>query len=228
MRKSFGQCEFCQTKLSKMDSVSHFLKCDRRQSWFEHRHQKAVNDWFYLRAQGGPYWIDILISSAWTLADLDHLLRDCWLECCGHLSHFSIDSVIYERFQDPDWLTIGEELSPDMEVSLDSVLRAGASFSHVYDYGSSTELQLQVCEKLQFPLKKQMLLCSRNIAPTFRCFYCDEPASLICNYSEDYSCTNCATLHSCDVHESGENMLVPIVNSPRSGVCGYTGIDPGL
>ena len=34
-------------------------------------------------------------------------------------------------------------------------------------------------------------------------------------------CDACAKSHEC-----GEEMLLPLVNSPRAGVCGYTGQDP--
>ena len=34
-------------------------------------------------------------------------------------------------------------------------------------------------------------------------------------------CDACARSHEC-----GEEMLLPLVNSPRAGVCGYTGQNP--
>ena len=32
-----------------------------------------------------------------TLEELDHYLRTIWLECCGHLSQFTIGGMLYDR-----------------------------------------------------------------------------------------------------------------------------------
>lgn len=46
--------------------------------------------WFYWI--GGlyqpEYWINIIISADAELNELDEILRDLWLECCGHASEF--------------------------------------------------------------------------------------------------------------------------------------------
>src|SRR5260370_19281758 len=38
-----------------------------------------------------------------TLADLDDFLRDTWLECCGHLSEFTIKDVSYSSVPEDSW-----------------------------------------------------------------------------------------------------------------------------
>ena len=38
-----------------------------------------------------------------TLRELDKFLRSAWLECCGHLSHFLIDDVIYSVMVPMPW-----------------------------------------------------------------------------------------------------------------------------
>lgn len=222
-----GQCGFCKESISKRESRQHFISCKARQHHFEHLRQKTANDWFYLRAEQPPYWIDVLIPSKWLLSDLDQLLRDTWLECCDHLSHFCIGDVVYERFQDEDWLAIDEELSPSMEVPLHSVISKGIQFSHVYDYGTSTELKLRVYDWFCFSLRKGVFLCSRNTPPLFKCSDCEEPASRICSYCSDYICATCAPTHLCVLSESSDHMLVGLVNSPRTGLCGYDGTEPG-
>lgn len=37
-------------------------------------------------------------------------------------------------------------------------------------------------------------------------------------YDEGYYCKECAPKHEC-----GEQMMLPVLNSPRTGVCGYDG-----
>ena len=139
-----GICKFCSKSISQKESLRHFLSCTPRNQAFENMTQKLVNQWFYIRAELSPYWIDILIPEQWKLDDLDQFLRHIWLECCGHLSNFRIDKVNYERFEDEDWLMGGEELSPGMDIQLNKVLGTNSTFPHFYDYGSTTELQLKI------------------------------------------------------------------------------------
>lgn len=60
-------------------------------------------------------------------------------------------------------------------------------------------------------------ILARNEPPEFECAECGKPAAWI-NVWEDYTllCDECADV------EYDEGFL-PVVNSPRVGVCGYTG-----
>ena len=56
---------------------------------------------FHLVAEGRyqpAYWIHIAAHVQAKLDDLDGFLRDIWLECCGHMSAFTIDGVTYSGF----------------------------------------------------------------------------------------------------------------------------------
>jgi hypothetical protein len=55
----------------------------------------------------------------------------------------------------------------------------------------------------------------RNQEPQYKCTYCNEEATLISSYDGDLLC------ESCDVEE--ESYCLPLVNSPRTGVCSYGG-----
>lgn len=225
---TIGHCTFCQSEISKKESLKHFNSCFARQNYFKYQSQKKINSWFYLKAEHSSYWIDLLIPSDWHLSDLDYFLRKIWLECCGHLSRFIINDVIFERFQDADWLIPGEELSPSMEIPLSVALSKGMVFSHLYDYGSTTKLKLKICENFSLPLKKQLLICFRNIKPEFECFLCKKTASSICSFCSDCLCYKCTPKHSCVISHTSHYMIAPLLNSPRTGVCGYTGKDPAL
>jgi len=73
-------------------------------------------------------------------------------------------------------------------------------------------------------LKDKVKILARNEPPEMICG-CGEEAKWVCpicvleNTGEDcYFCDECTKGHEC-----GEEMLLPVVNSPRCGVCGYEG-----
>jgi hypothetical protein len=96
-------------------------------------------------------------------------------------------------------------------------------FEHTYDFGTSTELSLKVISARQgLAQGKAVRIMARNDPPDIRCDVCGKPATGIC-----CECSDEVTGRVCDEcgkkHECGEDMLLPMVNSPRMGMCGYTG-----
>jgi hypothetical protein len=161
---------------------------------------------------------------------LDGFLRGEWLECCGHLSDFDIDGITYtvtssygmgplSVFADPNERT--------MKVKLGEILSKGSRFQHTYDFGTSTELKLRVVDERQGHIGSESVrLLSQNEAPLWECDVCGEDASWICTFcmyerQNPFYCELHAEDHECDEPE----MLLPVVNSPRMGMCGYTGPD---
>ena len=99
--------------------------------------------------------------------------------------------------------------------------------SYEYDFGSTTELTLKVISEREVAAKEKAIqILARNSLPPAPCDVCGNlPAILACTrciYEDDggYLCDECSKEHQC-----GEEMLNPLssINSPRSGVCGYTG-----
>jgi hypothetical protein len=182
---------------------------------------------FHLRVQGryAPgYWLDVLGAEQGTLYDLDGFLRNIWLECCGHLSQFTIDEQDYAASESDEW---GDQRS--MSYKLREVLRPGMKFGHEYDFGSTTELELRVVGRLAAPMHgEKVRLLARNVAPEFRCAGCGSPATRICctcMYETEacFYCDECAEKHEERGHEDWGASFLPVVNSPRMGVCGYAG-----
>ena len=141
-----------------------------------------------------------------SLRDLDRLLRDTWLECCGHMSAFS-----------------DKEGDFDMDEELENVLIPGKKLIYEYDFGSTTELLLTTVSELEGSIKKgKVEILARNEAPQTKCSQCENPATTICvdciYDGAGWLCGDCAKAHECD-----SEMFLPIVNSPRTGVCGYDG-----
>ncbi len=77
--------------------------------------------------------------------------------------------------------------------------RYGVGIKHVYDFGTSTELGVYFAG-----LTEGTTMKASNI-----CVECDEGGFCCVRHAKDHDC--------------GEEMLLPVVNSPRMGVCGYTG-----
>lgn len=114
-----------------------------------------------------------------------------------------------------------------LDVPLEKVLKVGQKFSYEYDFGSTTDLTLKVVSEREGRVEDMdednIEVIARNIQPVMLCKVCGKPAKLVVsgyfNVEENAYCSK-----KC-VKKSGEDadMLLPVVNSPRVGVCGYTG-----
>lgn len=161
----------------------------------------------------GDYWLHLEMKGSATLADLDHYLREIWLECCGHLSRFSVGG----------WR--GREIP--MRTRADRIFEPGVELTHIYDFGTSSETLIKVVgERVGKPLTPHpMVWMARNSPPEDECAVCGQPASWLCleclqQLDEPGTlCDEHARDHPHDSH--GEPM--PLVNSPRMGMCGYSG-----
>lgn len=110
-----------------------------------------------------------------------------------------------------------------MNVKMYSVLKPNMKFQHEYDFGSTTELNLRVVmERVGEITGKPIHVLARNEPPSISCDGCGKAATKICTdcswQDEGWLCNDCARLHGC-----GRDMLLPVVNSPRVGICGYKG-----
>jgi len=97
-------------------------------------------------------------------------------------------------------------------------------FLHEYDMGDTTETLITVIGTTWRPPQRETVrLLARNVPPRFQCKDCGVAASLICQeclFEDEYPfyCSDCAQKHK---HE--EEMMLPVTNSPRMGVCGCCG-----
>ena len=213
---SQGQCQFCQELVTKTAATRHLAKCEARQAALAKAEKQFVPEepLFYLRAQanGAPeFWLDLEVKGNATLASLDNYLRAIWLECCDHLSQFG---------------DFGEDELP-MTGKLSRYLPVAASTLHLYDFGSTSETVIKsVSSRIGKPLTKHPIaLLFRNALPEVECIECKAPATHFCEEcrieedSPGWLCDEHAEDHPHDQY--GEPM--PLVNSPRSGMCGYDG-----
>lgn len=163
-----------------------------------------------LRAQANgipAFWLDVAAKPEAKLKDVDRFLRRIWLECCGHLSEF--------------YGSARRKVS--MNAKVVAVLGVVADrLGYVYDFGSSTELVISLSGTVEGTSTGAVQLAARNEPPTWPCDECGQTATAVCTQcmydGEGFCCAAHASSHEC-----GEEMLLPVVNSPRMGVCGYTG-----
>jgi len=173
------------------------------------------------------FWMEVEIKANATLEELDDFLRHRWLECCGHLSAFYIEGDTY-MVSSYRVGPVGPLAAPNertMKVKLGEVLSKSSTFQHVYDFGTSTELKLRVADERQGRIGSEPLrLLSLNEAPVWECEVCGEDAEWLCTFcmyerENPFYCELHAEEHDCEEPE----MLLPVVNSPRMGMCGYEG-----
>jgi len=212
-----GTCTACQRTMAMVAMTRHVASCGRSE-----RGPAALVMSVADRGAPGDYWLHLEVPASTPLRTLDRFLRDLWLECCGHLSMFEIDGRTYPVEDD----LLGSAM-PDVEdgsadVPVEAVLRPGDEARHLYDMGSTTELQVRCIDQRAGHEHGEIRLLARNAPPEIACSSCGGPASVICTEcSWDGAgdlCDACAGEHSCE-----DELYLPIVNSPRFGVCGYAG-----
>jgi hypothetical protein len=217
-KQSQGTCRFCDRELSKGGVTKHLTACPQRLFSIETANAKRgkIQRLYHLQVQdawGGDYWLHLEMKGQSRLATLDRYLRAIWLECCGHLSHFSIGG----------WR--GEEI-PD-EARADQVFTEGVILTHLYDYGSTSETLVQVKGLREGkPLTRHPLtMLARNRLPELACMVCRTPATWLCMECiiEDETTGTLCNQHAAEHPHDNYGDPVPIVNSPRLGICGYEG-----
>jgi len=199
-----GNCYICGLELGKTAMKNHILKAHgKEESWQECRLLKIEG------AYDKDYWLFIDVPVDKTLAAVDGFLRKIWLECCGHLSAFRSPKRT-ERFDIPKSWKLSSFITGD-------------KILHEYDFGSTTTTLITVVgETTRKPQREVVRLLARNVPVDYKCEECGAPADYICMdcvYDSDnpFYCDDCGEKHE------HEDMLLPVANSPRMGVCGYEG-----
>lgn len=209
-----GRCSLCEAAVDKKTAVKHLQSCGKMPAKDSGKKMCSL-----ILVEGGydpVYWLYLAVDQKATLKLLDHFLREIWLECCGHASAFEIEG---KKYSSPPMPEMGAQ---GMSKSIGSVLMPGMKFRYEYDFGSTTELVLKVIGDEVMPFKKPVQALARNEAPIIACDHCSKPAAQICCEcvcsEQGFLCKECAADHKC-----GEEMLLPVANSPRTGVCAYEG-----
>ncbi len=217
-KQSRGTCTYCGYVATKGGITKHLAICPQRQEVMGKAEKgKSTSETLYhLRVQdaySSDFWLDLEMRGSKSLEDLDNYLRAIWLECCGHMSQFSFESGF------------GSEI--DLQRKISNVFESGNELTHIYDFGTSSETKVKLVGQREGKptTSHPIALMSRNNMPEDECIECDKPATHLCTQciaEEDtwgILCDKHAKSHPHD--DYGEP--VPLVNSPRLGMCGYDG-----
>jgi len=216
-KQTRGVCAFCGREMAKGGLTRHLSSCEARQAAIKEAdagpgQTQTLHHLQVLDAWNGSFWLHLEMNGSATLRDLDSYLRAIWLECCGHLSQFSFGG----------WT--GNEIPKSRKI--EQVLKMGVELTHIYDFGTSSETLIRVMRTrkgkplTQHPIK----LVARNNPPETTCTECDQPASwccLECVFEYDQPGFLCA--EHMEVHPHQDYEIIPLVNSPRFGLCAYRG-----
>jgi len=163
------------------------------------------------------FFLCIEIAGTKKLSELDAMLRDAWLECCGHLSLFRIGEQSFSVSPDPNF---GDK---DMGAKIGDVLKEGMVVEYDYDMGSTTALELEVLEVKKSKGKNapRSIVVAQNEPPEWKCCKCANLATRVstADYGIGYDTVYCDACAKTEFESGYEHS--PIVNSPRSSTCGY-------
>lgn len=207
--KTRGNCAKCSKAFAHAGMARHLAAC------------LGAGPALHVALDAGPgtWWMHLALSPSASLRDLDQFLRETWLECCGHLSAFDIGPARFESTLDPGEDYWGPK-PRSMAAKASKVLPPGTTFRHEYDFGSTTELRGRVYGGVPAGRTKVTLL-ARNEPILWPCEGCGSVATRICPYCDGMACDTCP--RPCTCRSAWPDESLPVVNSPRMGVCGYVG-----
>ena len=159
-------------------------------------------------AVGEPrYWLVLEARADAKLRQIDAMLRQLWLECCGHMSAFHVGR---------------RELAMSAAPAI-AFAPTGTKVDYEYDFGSTTALTGELVGKRHGSIGAQPVrLLARNEPLGWSCGECPAPATTVCPYCVDGGAGLFCDAHAVTHEHAAEEVYLPVVNSPRMGVCGYT------
>jgi len=213
-----GSCAFCGKSMTVGGMTKHLATCTKRleQIAAPASNQADIQVLYHLLVRdrySSAFWLHLEMNGSAKLKDLDRYLRAIWLECCGHLSKFTAAG----------WGSTDVAMSWTAQRALDRY----PDMVHLYDFGTTSETVIRVVGIREGkPLSRHpILLMARNDMPEETCMECGAIATHYCHEcviereETGLLCAACVEDHPCE--DYGEP--IPLVNSPRLGMCGYDG-----
>lgn len=245
--KSVGKCLFCDKEYAKAGINRHLNKHLEDKA----RENKPGLS-FLVKVEADPKWgsspyfLSLWIDGTTKMQAVDQFLRDIWLECCGHMSAFTNPAIRYKRggayfdyWDAQELLEKGEvkEYENMMEQGRGEIplsrkakdaLAKDLKLEYEYDFGSTSALLLSVLAEYPVQADDEIVLLSRNEPLEIYCDACGkESATMMCTVhdweEDDMFCAKCAKKHAKACSDFEDYAAMPVVNSPRMGVCDYTG-----
>ena len=182
---SLGLCRLCNRSFSRLGIASHITSCRIRTVGREWGLPDRGNDdmvrSYHLEMWDGndpDFWMHLEIATHLRLETLDEFMRQDWMECCEHLSRFTVNGEKYDSH-----LFDNDPASP-MTVALGEV--AGITkepFLYEFDFGSTSSARMKVVSSgwSKWP---GIRILARNDLSFYSCDTCGENASTI-RFSDD-------------------------------------------
>ena len=157
---SSGKCRLCGQLVGKAQMSTHLKKCRKGGSPDPAKGVKTTRCFhLVVGATYDPaYWLHLELPAETTFGDLDRVLRDIWLECCGHMSAFRFPQQRVRPTSPRDFAQMLEkfarggfedELKDEQQMMgerLGKRLHPGVTLDYEYDFGSTTNLSLRVLD----------------------------------------------------------------------------------
>lgn len=222
---SIGKCVFCNADFKKAGITKHLNAHLAKEKVGKNDevsfHIKIEDDPRF----GGYFFLNLWVDGEIFMSDIDDFLRKIWLECCGHMSAFTNPKEVkrYSMFDIDERESDADEM---MTSATKEILTKGMKLKYEYDFGSTTTLQLTVAEQYSVRVPNGIILLSRNEPLEIMCEVCQStPASQICTtcYEPNTFCSKCAKQHAKNCEDFADYSALPVVNSPRMGICAYEG-----
>ena len=214
--QSRGRCAFCRHETTKGAIGRHLDTCAVRQQRISATKNRRPQSLIHLRIQdeyAPAFWFDVEVDGTASLGDIDSYLRSIWLECCGHKSMFTTGGWGSDELANPR--------------RVDSVFKDRVELVHIYDFGteSVTRIKAMGSRRAEPLTRRPIVLMARNLIPEAQCIDCDQPATHLCQECQqewDSPGLLCRR-HTQDHPHDDYGEPIELVNSPRLGLCGYTG-----
>ncbi len=203
---SEGKCVFCDQLLLQDDIAQHLAT--HLATMEKEDKDKSPQTYCHIGVEAAEMFLHLLVKGELTMKSIDRFLQNIWLDCCGHMSNFG-----HKDFKVSAKQKVGD------------VFQTKVKIFHDYDYGDTTRIFLRGIKNYSLALKEDIVLLSRNEPLKLMCDKCKkQPAADICIVCDNtYFCQKCAEKHEKECEDFSDYSKMPVVNSPRMGVCGYTG-----
>ena len=203
---SEGKCVFCDQLLLQDDIAQHLAT--HLATMQKDDKGNCPTAYCHIEVEAAEMFLHLLVKAEIAMSELDFYLRNIWLDCCGHMSEFGHKNIEIEMED-----AVGDVFQPKVKIYLD------------YDFGDTTRIFLRGIKNYSLALKEEIVLLSRNEPLKLLCDKCKrQPAAdicIVCDYT--YFCPKCAEKHEKECEDFADYSKMPVVNSPRMGVCGYMG-----
>jgi hypothetical protein len=225
--KSEGVCCYCNKTVSKQGMNRHVSTHLTTMAKELPKDNKDRGKYYHISVTAAEMFLTVVVEDDTPFDDLDNFIRGIWLECCGHMSSFRASGVTIMDMTDDFGFGFERGTKP-MTTKVGKVFKKDMLLKYEYDFGSTTELKIKVMDKYTIPLQEDdILLISRNEPLPILCMTCEkEYAEEICSihiYEDGFFCKKCAKKHAKECEDFADYAKMPVVNSPRMGVCAYEG-----